>query len=139
MLFSLDGSGLKLQSGAARGFRQRLDSTVVGETAAIEDHGLDARFAGPLGDRLADRRGAFGSRRRLERLAQVGVGAGGGRPCPARGVIDHLGVDVVQAAEARQPWPRRTTLEVAAQPAVPADPRRAAIGDLIHYFAAPAP
>src|ERR1700726_2439737 len=35
---------LKLQSGAARGFRQRFDSTVVGETAAIEDDRLDARF-----------------------------------------------------------------------------------------------
>src|SRR6266851_4268483 len=139
MPFSLSVTHLKLQSGAARGFGQRLDATVVRETAAIEDDGLDARFAGPLGDRLAHRRRAFVARWRLERLAEVGVGAGRGRQRPARGVIDHLGVDMVQAAEDRQPRPGRTTLEVSAQPAVPTDPRGAAIRNFVHYFAAPAP
>src|SRR2546423_2289111 len=139
MLFSPVGSDSKLQSGAARGFGQRLDSTVVGKTAAIEYDGLDARFAGTLRDRLADRRRAFGARRRLDRLAQVGVGAGGGRQRPPRGIIDHLRIDMVQAAENSQPRPGRTTLEVAPQPAVPADPRGATIRDLVHYFSAPAP
>src|SRR6267378_3572688 len=99
MCFSL--FSLELQSGAARGFGQRLDSTVVGEAAAIEDDGLDARLAGPLGDRLTDGRCAFGSRWRLERLAEIRVRARGGRQRPARGVIDHLRVDVMQAAEDR--------------------------------------
>src|SRR5882762_3855934 len=139
MLFSLVGSDSKLQSGAARGFGQRLDSTVVWKTATVEDHVLDARFAGALGDRLADRGRAFGARWRLERLAQVGIGTGGSRQRPARGIIDHLRVDMVQAAKDSQPRPGRTTLEVAAQPAVPADPRGATIRDFIHYFAAPAP
>src|SRR2546423_14574003 len=99
MLFSPVGSDSKLQSGAARGFGQRLDSTVVGKTAAIEDDGLDARFAGALRDRLADRRRAFGARRRLDRLAKIGVGAGGGPQRPPRGLIEHLRRDVVQASE----------------------------------------
>src|SRR6267378_6991189 len=134
MLFSLVGSDSKLQSGAARGFGQRLDSTVVWKTATVEDHVLDARFAGTLGDRLADRGRAFRARWRLERLAQVGIGTGGSRQRPARGIIDHLRVDVVQAAEDRQPRPGRTTLEVAAQPAVPADARGATIRHFIHLF-----
>src|SRR4029077_16640658 len=137
MCFSL--FSLELQSGAARGFGQRLDSTVVGEAAAIEDDRLDARLAGALGDGLADGGGALCARGRLERLAKVGVGARGGRQRPARGVVDYLRVNVMQAAEDRQPRPIRTTLEVAAQPAVPANPRRATIRNFVHYFAAPAP
>src|SRR5947209_10184167 len=40
---------LELQPGAARRVGQRLDSTVIGKAAAVEDHGLDARLQSPLG------------------------------------------------------------------------------------------
>src|SRR5258708_23287146 len=120
MLFSLLASEFK--SGAARGFGQRLDPTVIGKTAAIEDNGFNARFAGPLGDGLTDRRRTLGAGCRFERLAKVLVRAGGGRQRPARGVVDHLRVDMVQAAENRQPRPRRIPLSVAASPAVPPRP-----------------
>src|SRR2546421_9004073 len=128
----------ELQSGAARSFRQRFDATVIRKTATIEDNGLDAGLAGALGKGLADGRRPFRAGGRLQALAKIGIGGGGGRQRPSRRVVDQLGVDVVQASEDGEPGPCGTALEVRAQPDMPANPRGAAIGDLVHYFAAPA-
>src|SRR5256885_8132038 len=111
----------------------------MGNPAAIEDDVLDARLPGTLGDRLADGGGALRCRRRLERFTQVGIRRRGGRQRPSRGVVDDLGVDVMQASKHRQPWPFRPTFEMGPQSHVAPDSAGAAIGQLVHYFAAPAP
>src|SRR6266480_2212492 len=130
---------LELQSGAARGFGQRFDPTVIRESAAIENDGLDARLAGALGDRLADGSRAFRTRWRLQTLAERAIGRRGGGQRSSGDVIDYLGIDVVQAAEDGEPRSGGTALQVSPQPNMPAHPRVAAIGLLVHYFAAPVP
>src|ERR1700712_3784440 len=45
---------LEFQPALARGIRQRSDPAAVGVAAPIEDHGVDARGLGALGDQLAD-------------------------------------------------------------------------------------
>src|SRR5438270_1365031 len=129
---------LELQSRATRGFGQRLDPTVVGKPPTIEDDRFDPRFQRPFGDRLADGRSALRAGVRLDRLAQGAVRRRGCRQRPPRGVIDDLRIDMMQAAEHRQPWPLGPALEVGAQPDMTANPCAAAIGNLVHYFAAPA-
>src|SRR5207302_2297317 len=129
----------ELQSGAARGFGQRFDPTVIRKPAAIEDDGLDARLTCALRDGLAHGRGAVRSRGRLETLPKIGVGRRGGSQGPPGDVVDDLGVDVVQATEDGEPRPAGTALEVSPQPDMAAEARAAAIGLLVHYFAAPAP
>src|ERR1700736_4219756 len=129
----------ELQSGAARGLGQRFDPAVVRKTAAIEDDRLDARLASALSVALPHRGRAFRPRRRLQALAKSGVGRGGGGQRSSRGVIDQLGIDVVQAAEDGEPRARGTTLDLGPQPDMAADARALAIGLLGHYFAAPAP
>src|SRR6202171_4700679 len=129
----------ELQSGAARGLGQRFDPAVVRKTAAIEDDRLDARLASALGDGLPHGGRAFRPRGRLQALAKSGVSRGGGGQRSSRGVIDHLGIDVVQAAEDGEPRAGGTTLEMGPQPDMAADARALAIGLLVHYFAAPAP
>src|ERR1700730_6768374 len=129
---------LELQSSVARRFGQRFDATVVRKTAAIEDDGLDPGLQGPFGNRLAHRRRAFRSGRRLQALAKIGVGRRGGGQRPARGVIDHLRVDVVQASEDGEPRTLGTALEMGPEPDMPANARGAAIRNFVHYFA-PAP
>src|SRR5271154_3572200 len=95
---------LEIQSGLARGIRQRLDATVIEIAAAIEDHVLDALLLRSLGDQLANglRRGDTGAgfqslqrrflqrRRSDERRAVI--------------VVDQLRVDVFAGAEYGKPF-----------------------------------
>jgi len=129
---------LELQAALRAASASAFDPTVIRKPAAIEDDRLDARRPGARRDGLAHARRAFRPRGD-SRSCEDRVGRGGGGQRPSRGVIDHLGVDVVQAAEDGQPrrvWP---ACEVGSQPNMPADARALAIGLLSAYFAAPAP
>src|SRR5579864_1662697 len=130
---------LELQAGAAGGFGEGLDSAVIRESTAIEDHRFDAGLAGSLGNRLADGGRAFDTGRRLHRLAQVGVRRRGGDQRAAGSVVDDLRIAMMQAAEHGQPGAGRPARQVVPKPGVPADARAATISLLVHpYFAPPA-
>src|SRR5919198_6768770 len=96
----------------ARRVGQRLDAAVVAEAAAVEDDRLDAQGPGPLGDgpAHAPRRLDVAARRPAQLLLD-GRGRGEGHG-PL--VVDDLRVDVVQAAEDREPRARLRAAHAAA-------------------------
>src|SRR6266849_1481801 len=124
---------LKLQSGFASSVRQSLDSAVVQEATAVEH---DPTHAGSLrrsGDLLADLRGfghAVAFRLELDRR----------RGCQRLGgaVVDHLRVEVVEAAEDREPRLLRRPAHVHPHAAVPLRAALLAI-DLLDHAAVLAP
>src|SRR4029453_254056 len=100
-------SSLEGQAGRAGCLGERLDPPVVLIAAAIEDDLLDAARLRPLGQQLAHHLGRGHVAARLRLGAEVGRAAvHRGQGAPAR-VVDHLRVDVAQAAEHRQPRPLR--------------------------------
>src|SRR3989304_3659168 len=90
---------LEPQPAGARCFRQRLDPAVEGIATAVEDDGREALRLRPLGDKAADQRRDLRLLLavRLTPHRRLQVGRGGKRLL--RHVVDHLGVDVRQAAE----------------------------------------
>src|SRR5688572_9485176 len=108
----------KLQAGFARRVGHCLHAPVIEKPVAVEHHALDALLEQPLGDRLADGRGAadvaaaglLGQRALDRRLDRRGRG-----DRLARGVVDDLHVHVADAAEHRQPGPRFVTADALAQ------------------------
>src|SRR4051794_16618190 len=72
------------------------DAAVVLVAGAVEDHALDARRLGPLGDELADALG-LGGLVTLE-AAQVGLHRAGVGQRAADTVVDHLCGDVLRGA-----------------------------------------
>src|SRR4029453_13817833 len=100
-------SSLEGQAGRAGRLGERLDPPVVLIAAAIEDNLLDAACLRPLGQQLAHDFGRGHVAARLRLGAEVGGPAvPRGQRAPAR-IVDHLRVDVAQAAEHRQPRPLR--------------------------------
>src|SRR5262249_28123741 len=96
---------LELEAALARGIGQRLDAAVVAIGAAVEHHGLDALFAGALGDELAHRLRGVDVGAGLDALA---LGLRDRRRVRERrsfGVVDGLRVDVLGRAHPRQPRP----------------------------------
>src|SRR5579859_2762386 len=105
---------LKLQSGFARGVGQGLDSSVIEEAAAIEDHCVHARGLRLRRDRLADFLGlghavARGLQLDGRRRAQGAAGR----------VVDQLRVKVVEAAKHCQPRALRGAGDVDTHALVP--------------------
>src|SRR4051794_24909013 len=72
------------------------DATVVLVAGAVEDHTVDARSLGALGDQAADALGLLGLVR--ARRAQVALHGGGVGQRLADRVVDHLGGDVLRRA-----------------------------------------
>src|SRR5829696_2039195 len=99
LLASMRGTGCssEIQAGFASRVREGLDATVIPEAGPIEDHPAHAGCLGTLADEPADD-GRFG-RLRPGRRAQIRLQRGGGRERPSGRVVDHLGVDVIEAAE----------------------------------------
>src|SRR5882757_6037842 len=83
---------LKFQTCFARRIRQGLDAPVVEIAAAVEDYPLDSLFNGTLGHQLAH----FFGRCDVAAGLHLGSKAGGGEECLALGVVNYLGVDVVE-------------------------------------------
>ena len=93
---------LELQAGSSRAFGERADPPVVLEPGAVEDDALDAGCPGTLADELADLAGPLGLGAPAPRRDGLHRG-GAGEGVPA-GIVDDLGVDLVDAAEDRQAW-----------------------------------
>ena len=98
---------------------------MVLEARTVEHHLPDAGGPGALGDELADALGAvrLGAGRPLEAALQRGGGGEGA----AGGVVDDLGVDVVEAAEDRQAGTRGRAREAEAEALVALGARRGAV------------
>ena len=94
---------LEVESGFARALGEGTDAAVIAEAGAVEDDLADAGLLGAAGDERADLLGlvALGALA----LAQLLLERRGGGQRPARRVVDDLGVDLVEAAEDRQPRP----------------------------------
>src|SRR6266566_2735188 len=93
---------LELQPRFARRVGERLDSSVIQKTAAVEDNAAHAGGLRLGGDRLAD----------LSRLGDaVALGLDldcrGGGQRPALAIVDELRVNMVEAAKNREPRPLR--------------------------------
>src|SRR5450755_4481345 len=110
----------ELQAAFAGRLRKRFDTAMEEITGTVEDHGVDARRLGALGDGLADRRGAVGRARVAvaERGTQCRLSRRRGRERPATGVVDELRADMAEAAEHRQARTRRGSGDVLAHAAV---------------------
>src|SRR5713226_9480681 len=132
-------SALELQSCFTRGVSEGFHPPVVQVAAAVEHHGADALVFGAFGNRLTDRTGAicFGAAQVRPRVGFVRARRG---QRPARGVVDHLGVNVVQASEDVEPRPGPCAAERHANASVAACACRAGIQWLKHgyFFFAPA-
>src|SRR5688572_9928903 len=87
---------LEVEAGFATGIGERPDTTVVAISGAVEDDLLDARALGALGQQSANDLGVLGlvAGRRADALLER---RGAGQRA-AGGVVDDLGVDLVQAA-----------------------------------------
>jgi hypothetical protein len=95
---------LELQSGSARGLGQRLDFSVIDETASVKNDLADIPRFGAFGEEVADSRGA-GNVRALD--AAPLVAGRGGDQSGAFGVINDLRIDVLAGkmdSEARTRW-----------------------------------
>src|SRR3954463_15103239 len=116
---------LEFQSGFARSVRHGADAPVVEESAAVEHHALDALFDRTLGDGLADRFGA-GEIAALGRLVQRALHRrldGRRRHQRLAGqVVDHLRIDVGDAAEHAQTRPLLGPRDPLALPQLDPDP-----------------
>src|SRR5262249_38641366 len=123
----LSPAPLEGEAAGARGVCQRLHPAVVLVAATIEHHALDAGRLGLLrqyrADRLRSGDVAAGLVLRQKRLAP----AGRAHPGASRVVAHELRVDVAEAPEHREPWPRRRSAHVAPQPVMPFVPRAASI------------
>src|SRR3990170_8669977 len=96
---------LELQAGLARAVGERLDPAVIQIAAPVEDDLGDSLVLGLPGACLADECADLGLLLPLRRLAQVGVTAARRGQRDAPGVVHDLRVDVIEAAEDRQPGP----------------------------------
>src|SRR6185312_7795490 len=126
---------LELQSRFAGRVGERLDAPVIEITAAIEHDLRNALFFRPLGNEAADflRAGDIAAAREARLLFHRRCRG----DCVAAPVVDHLGEDMIQTPENRQPRPLLGT------PHSPADARVNPHPDVVlrrlrHYFA-PAP
>src|SRR5690349_14268174 len=96
---------LEVEPALARGVSQRANTAVITEAGSIEDDSLDTCRTRALGKQPADHLGLLrlgalrGAHARLERR-----GSGKGL---AGSVVDDLGVDLIEAAEDREPRPLR--------------------------------
>src|SRR5271155_3923225 len=100
----LNAIRLKLQSSFPCRFRQGLDAAVVDIAAPIEHYLLNALFLGSSGNDFADLLG----RRQIAALGAAALFDGrSGNQREAMGIVDHLHVDIGQAAEHRQAGPLR--------------------------------
>src|SRR5580698_6919636 len=77
---------------------------------AVKDHLLDTLLDRPLGNQLAD----FLGRGHVAASLDLGGESGGGEDGLALGVVDDLGIDVVQRAINVQPWTLRGALHLLA-------------------------
>lgn len=78
---------------------QGLDATVIAISATIEDDGFNTGLLRPLGNQLAHQLGGLRFAFTLDLVPQVAIdGRGRGKRVAAR-VVNHLSVDVAQAAE----------------------------------------
>src|SRR5581483_18028 len=86
---------LEIQPCLARGLGQSFDSPVILVTAAVEHYPLNTGCLRPLTDQRTDLRGKLALL--AGGIAQVLVERGRGHQRLAGGVVDYLGVDVLQA------------------------------------------
>src|SRR6187455_1199328 len=120
----------ELEAGFAGGIGERLDTPVVPEPGSIENHVRDARGLGALCEQPADDGRLLGLGRRGPTEVLLDRRRSGERR--ARRVVDHLRVDVVEAAEHREARPILRTRQVEADPLVALASCGAAAGDLRH-------
>src|SRR5258708_13925825 len=126
---------LELQTGFARSVSQSLDSAVVEEATAVEDHRVHARGLRLCGDLFADLR-TLGHAVAL----RLESDRGSGRHRAAGPVVDDLCVDVVAAAEHGPPGPLLRARDVHAHAPVALRPVLLAVVLLDHADAlAPLP
>src|SRR5687767_4938621 len=101
---------LELQAGLARGIGHGLDPSVIQEPVAVEHDARDPLFLQPLGNRPPDRFGAgpiAAARGLRERRLHRRLDRRRRDDRPARAVVDHLHVQVGEAAEHGQARPLR--------------------------------
>src|SRR5215207_1109550 len=123
-----------VQARLARRVGQSLDAPVEAEAAAVEDDLLDARRNRALGDRTADAlRGLYVTARPR---AQVLLDGRGRRDGHGALVVDHLRVDVVEAAEYREARALGVAAHAAAYARVNRAPDRCFVS-LCHFLFAP--
>src|SRR5262249_24823792 len=108
---------LEAEPGLAGGVGQRLDAAMILEATAVEDDLRHARALCPLRHQRADLLGDL-ALAALD-LLQVRLEVGRRRQRLAGGVVDHLRVDVREAAEHRQPRALLRAVYPLAQPQVP--------------------
>src|SRR5204862_6103105 len=104
-------TSLELQTVFARRIGERFDVAVIDVAAAVEHDLGDALVLGLLGDERADGLGRRGVRAFRPRVLLPARGRGDGL---ARGVVDHLRVDVLEAAEDGQARTIRSAVDLAA-------------------------
>src|SRR5690606_38796552 len=112
----------ELQPGLARGVGEGLDAAVILIATALEADLVNTGGPGPLGHQPADDRGgglvaAVAGLLAEARLEGAGRGEGGRRV-----VVDDLRVDVLGAAEDRQPGPLGVAVQLLADVPLAAEP-----------------
>src|SRR3954469_10603659 len=125
----------EVEAGFARGLGERADPPVISEAGPVEDDVADARLLRPIGEQLADRLRAVGLR--PVGAPELGLEARRRRERSAGGVVDHLGVDVVEAAEDRQARALDRPRQPETDPLVALASRGAAAADLRHRVRSP--
>src|SRR5450759_137653 len=120
----------ELEAGFAGAVGQRLDPPVVPEPGPVEDNLLDPRAPGALGDQAANGLGLVG----LWLLGglQLLLEAGGRGKRLARRIVDHLRIDVSEAAEYGEARAFGRAREAEPDALVPLLARAAAGGDRRH-------
>src|SRR5262249_51417549 len=107
---------LEFQPALASAIRQRLDASVIAVAAAIENDLLNTLGLGRFGDRLADffRRVLVSAG--FERAGQGLCLRADGAQRSTRHVVDHLRIDLIQAAEYAESRPLRRAEHRSADP-----------------------
>src|SRR3546814_94743 len=95
---------LEFQTRLAGCVCERLDPTVIGVSAAIEDDRRNAGLLGALGDQLADLGRGRPVASGLQLVADILIQRRGMGEGEALLIVDDLGVDVLARPEHRKPW-----------------------------------
>jgi hypothetical protein len=111
---------LKFQSCFAGGISQSLDPAMITKTAPVEHNFFDADFLGTLGDQFTNQLGRFGLIFVGDLVTQFAINGRGRGQSVACHIIDHLRIDIVQAAVNIQPGPVWRTGNFGSHPAMTA-------------------
>ena len=86
---------LELQPGFPTRFCKRANPTVIFDTSAIEDDGIEPLFTTALSNQLSDRSRTFP----IAPIRDTLLAATCGHECIARSVVDDLSIDMLEASE----------------------------------------